>query len=216
MRLLDLFCCAGGAAAGYHRAGFHVTGVDINPQPNYPHLFVQADAIDFLTRNWRHFDAIHMSPPCQHWTPLHARHPGKEYPTLIDASRSAAETTGLPYVIENVMSAPLRKDLSIVLCADNMGLRTVRHRRFEYGGGLVLQQPPHRPHRARTATSRRRERWARGWHVSITGDVGTYVGPEAMGIDWMAGNELCEAIPPVFTEHIGRQLMSVLTSRRAA
>ncbi len=215
-RMLDLFCCAGGAGMGYHRAGFDVVGVDINPQPRYPFMFVQADALEFLERNWRHFDAIHGSPPCQQWTPLHSLHPDKVYPEYIDVFRAAAERTGLPFVIENVMSAPLRKDRSIVLCADNMGLRTIRHRRFEYGGGLVLDQPRHYPHRARTATSRRRERWAQGWHVSITGDVGVYVGPEAMGIDWMNGDELCEAIPPSYTELVGRALIDHLNAREAA
>lgn len=215
-RLLDLFCCAGGAGMGYHRAGFDVVGVDIEPQPRYPFLFVQDDALDFLARNWRHFDAIHASPPCQEYTPLHALHPDKRYPTLIEPTRELVESTGLPFVIENVMSAPLHKDRSVVLCGDNMGLRTVRHRRFEYGGGLVLDQLAHRPHRAPTATSRRRERWAAGWHVSITGDVGTYVGPEAMGINWMNGAELCEAVPPAYTEHIGRQLVAALSTEVAA
>ena len=211
-RLLDLFCCAGGAGMGYHRAGFDVVGVV--PQPRYPFMFVQADAVDFLARNWRHFDAIHASPPCQEYTPLHALHPDKRYPTLIEPIRELAESTGLPFVIENVMSAPLRKDRSIRLCADRMGLRTVRHRRFEYGGGLVLTEPTWcgNQHSAKTATSRRRERWAAGWHVSITGDVGTYVGPEAMGIDWMNGDELCEAVPPAYTELIGRALIEHLNT----
>jgi DNA (cytosine-5)-methyltransferase 1 len=215
-RLLDLYCCAGGAGAGYHRAGFDVTGVDISPQPRYPYRFTQSDAIEFLHRNHRHFDAVHASPPCQSYTPLRALHPDKRYPDLVAATRAALRDTGLPYVIENVMTAPLDKVRSVVLCADNLGLRTVRHRRFEYGGGLTLTQPRHIPHRARTATKQRRQRWAEGWHVSITGDVGTYVGPEAMGIDWMSGDELCEAIPPAMTEWVGRQMLAHLAGERAA
>ena len=153
------------------------------------------------------FDAIHASPPCQHWTPLHAMHPDKEYPMLIDATRELATKTGLPFVIENVMSAPLDKKRSITLCGGMFGLRTYRHRRFEYGNGFTLVAPEHPKHVIRTATKQRRQKWAEGWHVSITGDVGTYLGPEAMGIDWMNGHELCEAIPPSYTEYIGRHLI---------
>lgn len=195
---------------GYHRAGFDVVCVDIEPQPNNPFEFIQADALDFIAVHGHEFDVIHASWPCQAYTPLAALHPNKVYPDLVGPGREVMIASGRPWVIENVMAAPLDKKRSIVLCADNFGLRTVRHRRFEYGGGLVLAQPAHRPHRARTATSRRRERWALGWHVSITGDVGTYVGPEAMGIDWMTGDELSEAIPPIYTEYIGRQMLAQL------
>jgi DNA (cytosine-5)-methyltransferase 1 len=206
-RLLDLFCGAGGASVGYHRAGFDVVGVDIAPQPRYPFEFHQADALTYPLAG---FDAIHASPPCQHASPLGALSPHKTYPALIEPTREALRAWGGPYVIENVMAARLDRRASVVLCADNMGLRTVRHRRFEPGGGVLLTAPAHRPHRALTATSRRRERWAQGWHVSITGDVGTYVGPEAMGIDWMTGNELSEAIPPAYTQFIGQQLLDHL------
>lgn len=204
-RLLDLFCCAGGAATGYSRAGFDVVGVDVAPQPRYPFEFVQADALHYLAEHWREFDAVHASPPCQSYTPLGALHPHKTYPDLVAATRSLLDLTGLPYIIENVMSAPLDKDRSITLCGGMFGLRTYRHRRFE--SRLALTAPAHPKHVALTATKQRRVRWAEGWHVSITGDVGTYVGPEAMGIDWMSGNELSEAIPPAYTEHLGAQLI---------
>lgn len=206
---------------GYHRAGYDVVGVDIVQQPRYPFRFIQADAIDFVSRNWKHFDFVHGSPPCQEYTPLHALHPHKTYPDHIAALRHALSATGLPYVIENVMSAPLDKARSIVLCGEMFGLRTIRHRRFEFSSGLTLAAPRHPKsgevvdgmrcdrsgHRCRTATKRRRELWDQGWHVSITGDVGTYVGPEAMGINWMTGDELCEAVPPAYTEYIGTRLV---------
>jgi DNA (cytosine-5)-methyltransferase 1 len=204
-RLLDLYCCAGGAGTGYARAGFDVVGVDIQPQPRYPFEFHQADALEYLTDHWREFDAIHASPPCQSYTPLGALHPHKVYPDLVAVTRALLDHTGLLYVIENVMAAPLLKDRSIMLCGGMFGLRTYRHRRFE--SNATLRAPDHPKHVIRTATKRRRELWAQGWHVSITGDVGVYVGPDAMGIDWMNGNELCEAIPPAYTEHIGRQFM---------
>jgi DNA (cytosine-5)-methyltransferase 1 len=205
-RLLDLFCCAGGAAMGYHRAGFDVVGVDIKPQPRYPFEFVQRDAIEVL-------DAVHASPPCQSYTPLRALHPDKTYPDLVDATRARLDQTGLPYIIENVMTAPLIKEKSIVLCGAMFGLRAYRHRRFE--SNVDLCAPAHPKHVAMTATSRRRERWDAGWNVSITGDVGTYLGLEAMGIDWMNGNELCEAIPPPYAENIGCQIINSLTSNSA-
>jgi len=214
MRILDLFCCAGGAGMGYHRAGFEVVGVDIAPQPNYPFEFHQGDALKFLLEHHHKFDAFHASPPCQAYTPLTALHPHKVYPDLVDATRDALDALGKPYVIENVMSAPLDKARSVTLCGGMFGLRTYRHRRFETR--LKLTAPEHPKHVARTATKQRRQRWAEGWHVSITGDVGTYLGPEAMGIDWMNGNELCEAIPPAYTEHIGRQLLEHLTTEAAA
>ncbi|MGW4739007.1 DNA methylase [Nocardia xishanensis] len=208
-RLLDLYCCAGGAAMGYHRAGFDVVGVDIIHQPRYPFTFHRADAIEFLTAHGHEFDAIHASPPCQRYSSLHALSPDSEYPDLVAATRAALDAVGRPYVIENVMPAPLDRARSITLCGAMFGLRTYRHRRFE--SRLRLSAPVEPEHRVRTATSRRRERWAAGWNISVTGDVGRYVGPEAMGIDWMTGDELCQAIPPAYTQHVGAQLLAHLT-----
>lgn len=197
---------------GYSHAGWDVVGVDIVAQPRYPFDFIQADALDVLTdvALLSSFDVVHASPPCQHASALRALSPDKQYPALIEPTRNLLDAWGGPYVIENVMPAALVKQRSVVLCGGMFGLRTYRHRRFE--SRLPLPQPSHPIHVARTATSRRRERWAQGWHVSITGDVGTYVGPEAMGIDWMTGNELCEAIPPPYTEYIGRVLRDHVTA----
>ncbi|MFN3836739.1 MAG: hypothetical protein ACK4MI_03405 [Brevundimonas sp.] len=212
MRILDLFCCAGGAGMGYHRAGFEVVGVDLAPQPRYPFAFIQTDALSLDMRFLRSFDAIHASPPCQHYSPLNALSPEKEYPDLVAPTRALLTDSGLPWIIENVMSAPLDKARSVTLCGGMFGLRTYRHRRFE--SNVDLQAPPHPPHVIRTATKQRKARWAEGWHVSVTGDVGTYVGPAALGIDWMNGDELCQAIPPAFTEHLGRQLLAHIQSSR--
>lgn len=207
-RLLDLFCCAGGASTGYQRAGFDIVGVDIAPQPRYPFTFHQGDALEFLTAHGHEFDVITASPPCQAHSPLAALHPGKVYPNLIPATRTALRATGKPFVIENVMPAPLDLARSITLCGAMFGLRTYRHRRFE--SNLTLTAPAHPVHTVLTATTRRRERWAQGWNVSVTGHIGTYVGPEAMGIDWMNGDELSQAIPPAYTHHIGAQLLTQL------
>ncbi|WP_067714603.1 DNA cytosine methyltransferase [Nocardia yamanashiensis] len=209
--LLDLFCCAGGAAKGYHNAGFEVVGVDLAPQPNYPFEFHQGDALEFLAMRGHEFAAVHASPPCQQYTSLHALHPDKTYPDLVAATREALDTLGRPYIIENVMSAPLLRARSIMLCGAMFGLRTYRHRRFE--SRLALAAPAHPEHRVPTATRERRKRWAEGWNISVTGDVGRYVGPEAMGIDWMSGDELCQAIPPAYTEHLGYQLRVAVDRR---
>lgn len=218
-RLLDLCCGAGGAAKGYADAGFEVVGVDIKAQPSYPYRFFPGDALDVLRTVirdggiWRvgegmyRFDFIHASFPCQGfkrgtlWS---------NKPDLVTPGRELLAATGLPWVIENVMEAPLDRERSIVLCANTFGLRTYRHRRFEPSPGLELTAPAHLPHLKRAPNRRRRERWLAGDHASITGDVGTYVGPEAMGIDWMTGNELSEAIPPAYTEWVGRQVLTQL------
>lgn len=206
-RLLDLFSGAGGAGMGYAQAGFEVVGVDHRSQLRYPFEFHQADALTYPLDG---FDAIHASPPCQAYTPLGALHPHKEYPDLVAATRTELMASGLPYVIENVMAAPLLTASSITLCGGMFGLRTYRRRRFE--SPIPLVAPPHPPHVIRTATKRRRELWDLGWHVSVTGDVGVYVGPEALGVDWMTGNELCQAIPPAYTRFVGEQLLAAVTA----
>lgn len=217
-RLLDLCCCQGGATRGYQNAGFYVVGVDIAPQPRYiGDEFIQADALDVLSDRAfvSRFDAIHMSWPCQGFK-LGTLRTTKPVPDLVTPGRKAASATGLPWVIENVMEAPLDPARSIVLCANTFGLRTYRHRRFESSHHLELVAPPHLPHVKRAPNRRRRERWLAGDHASITGDVGTYVGPEAMEIDWMTGNGLSEAIPPAYTRWVGTQLLAYLTDTRPA
>jgi len=209
-RLLDAFCGAGGATRGYQMAGFHVTGVDIKPQARYVgDAFHQGDAIDFIREHGHEFDAIHASPPCQAYTPLRALQGDTEYPDMVDDTRDALIASGLPWVIENVMSAPLRG--GIYLCGGMFGLRTYRHRRFE--SSVLMMQPYHPPHTVKTSTKKRRACWDAGMHISVTGDVGTYVGSQAMGIDWMTGNELSQAIPPAYCKHVGDQLMAFLRNR---
>lgn len=218
-RLLDPACCAGGAAMGYSRAGFAVVGVDVNPQPRYPFELIQADALDVLRDRAfvKSFDAVHASWPCQGfkkgtlWS---------DKPDLVTPGRELMSTYDMPWVIENVMECPLIDP--IVLCGSMFDgptgrpLRVYRHRRFEGSPGLNLVAPPHPKHTVRTANSQRLKRWNEGWNASITGDVGTYVGPEGMDIDWMTGNELSEAIPPAYTEWVGRQLLAHLEGVRAA
>ena len=200
-KLLDLCCCEGGASVGYLRAGFDVTGVDILPQPKYPLRFEQADCLEVPLEG---YDLIHMSPPCHDHTPLKslAGEDGTGY--ILAAVRERAKASGIPWVLENVPGAPMRTDL--MLCGKMFGLRVKRHRQFEFSEGLRVSHLPHPKHTAKTATSRRRERWAEGWDISVTGDVGVWCGLEAMGIDWMSGDGLSQALPPAYTQYIGSHL----------
>lgn len=211
--LLDTYCGAGGSAVGYARAGFEVVGVDIAAQPHFPFEFHQADALEFIEKHGRDFDVIHASPPCQAYTPLRALHPSNHYPDLVAPTRAALLATGRPWAIENVPGAPLR--WFVTLCGTMFGLRVYRHRRFECSH-LLMQ--PHHPRHTVTAdgcTGRdRKARYLAGAFVTVCGHVGSYAG-DAMGIDWMTGKELSQAIPPAYCEWLGRQLRRA-TGRRPA
>ena len=207
-RIADLFCGAGGAAMGLHRAGFEVVGFDIEPQPRYPFEFHQQDA---LTVDLSGFDAVWASPPCQAYTPLRARYPEKDYPDLISVTRRALEDSSLPWIIENVIPAPIRRD--VMLCGTMFDLRVYRHRKFETSGLFAPMSPEHPKHKYRTGSGRgqtqRKAHYLAGNFVTVTGNVGSYAG-EAMGIDWMTGKELSQAIPPAYSEFLGRQLARAL------
>lgn len=199
---LDLFCGAGGATRGLQKAGFHVVGIDIKPQPRYcGHKFIQADVFDVPF--WGDYDFIWASPPCQPFTVLGGREDLSKYEDLVEPVRERLQKTGRPWVIENVVGAPLRADLT--LCANSFGLRSYRHRIFECS--FPVHQPAHKPHTVRVNRrgENRKKHWANGGHMTITGDIGRYIGPEAMGIDWMSGNELSQAIPPAYAKYIAQQ-----------
>lgn len=207
-RLLDLFCCAGGAGAGYSRAGFDVVGVDIDPQPRYPFEFHQGDALKFLLEHHHEFDAFHASPPCQAFTNAQ-RIQGNEHPDFITATRAAFELIGKPWVIENVVGAPLKDPIE--LCGAMFpGLRTYRHRLFE--SNVALQQPLHPTHVARTAKMGRQPGPDEFMHV-VGNFSGVAAGRVAMGIDWMTRDELREAIPPAMTVLVGSKLLEHMVGR---
>lgn len=215
MRLLDLFCKAGGAAMGYHRAGFdEIVGIDIEPQKRYPFEFVQCDALEYVRDHWMEFDAIHASPPCQAYVKglnkvNQARGRIGNHKDLVPATRAALERTCLPWVIENVVGAPLRSP--IMLCGSSFGLPIFRHRLFESNVFLFSRRCEHwrfvEP-KFYTSCSMNKNQLSRVCQVyGRPSNEKQAKWPAAMGIDWMIGPELSQAIPPAYTEHIGRQLL---------
>lgn len=203
---------------GYYRAGFDVVGVDIESQPRYPFSFVQADA---LTVDLSGFDVIHASPPCQaNLKGLGAanRALGRDYEhaDVIVPVRTRLKASGVPYVIENVVGAALHRPVQ--LCGSSFGLPIRRHRRFESNTLLLVppcehdrEGPPQYWTSFRPGGKVRRSRvvqvYGRGAETHLWGP--------ALGIDWMTPAELTQAIPPAYTEHIGRQLIAAL-AREAA
>lgn len=216
-RLLDLFCGAGGAAMGYHRAGFDVVGVDIKPQPHYPFEFHQGDAMTFPLDG---FDAIHASPPCQRWSDLAKRNGNADaWPDYIAPMRDRLLLCGAPWVIENVDGAPLVDP--VVLCGTMFpGLRVLRHRLFEVSFPLSRRAHPRHPlvftHDKRKGHYGRLDQDTAFVQVTGGGNCTVANKRSAMGIDWMTGAELNEAIPPAYTEHIGSKLLARVLARRAA
>jgi DNA (cytosine-5)-methyltransferase 1 len=211
---LDLFCGAGGAAVGYHRAGFEVIGIDIALQPNYPYEFKRINALNV---ELSYYDAIHASPPCQNycWSTTKHRAAGKIYPDLLEPIRARLIAAGVPYVIENVPTAPLKNPT--YLEGTMFGLNVIRRRGFETN--WWLQQPRFRPRKRpimqqskinpgiflkKSAYCFVAGNGADGWSCRVAD------WRVAMGIDWMTRTEIKQAIPPAYTEYIGRHLMGAL------
>jgi len=223
-KLLDLFACAGGASMGYHMAGFEVTGVDIERHDAYPFEFHQGDAIVFVKEHGHEFDAIAASPPCQAYSVTKSLHTST-HAQLVEPTRDALAGSGKPYVIENVVGAPLRDPIQ--LCGSMFGLRVRRHRLFE--SNVPLEQPPcdhawqdaDLVYNLRVSKSRGRTR--RSGIIPVHGGLQmlfddksntmleTHAVGAAMGIDWMTKAEMNQAIPPAYTRHIGAQLMQYLS-----
>jgi DNA (cytosine-5)-methyltransferase 1 len=209
-RLLDLFCGAGGSAVGYHRAGFAVTGVDLAPMPRYPFEVIQVDALTYVAEHGHEYDAIHASPPCQGYS-IMAHATGRESPRLIAATRDALAATGKPYAIENVALASREMRDYLTLCGTMFGLRVRRHRLFETRPVNCALLPP--------CTCRHGVRSGRLVGQMLSGKVapgrtprtGLYTESdrrEAIGVPWMTTMEARQAIPPEYTEWIGRHLLA--------
>ncbi len=216
-RALDLFCGAGGATRGLQMAGFHVTGVDLHPQPRYcGDAFFQADALKFPLEG---FDFIWASPPCQGYSAASWCHRinGRVYPDFIAPTRARLTSIEAPWVIENVPGAPL--NLAIRLCGLSFGLPLLMHRRFE--SNLFLLAPAHIRHsrgmairkeiftvagKSRSRTNNRRN--SEPYQTASVAEART-----AKAIDWpMTYSEMANAVPPAYSEYIGRQVMEVLSA----
>ena len=185
---------------GLHRAGFEVIGVDIKPQSHYPFEFHQGDATTFPLEG---FDAYWASPPCQGYSRTVSLHKGKVYPKLIEPVRERLLATGKPYIVEGVVGSPL--DNPFLLCGAMFGLRTYRHRLFE--ASFLIFNPVHPRHVHRVLNRVYRTDWDGFFCVCGGGNAPLSQMKEAMGIDWMKRSELTEAIPPAYSEYIGRQLI---------
>lgn len=219
MKLLDLYCGGGGCSVGYHRAGFdEIVGVDIARQPHYPFTFVQADAIEYVLEHGYEFDMIHASPPCQLYSVTASLSNGN-HPDLIDKTRDALRRVGKPYVIENVPGAPLVD--AIVLCGTMFGLRVLRHRLFETWPVQVVFPPATCQHNGKaTGNAYRKDglrvtaSFAHGYQfLTITGhDFLASDARQAMDIDWLPKSRLAQAIPPAYTEWLGRQMIDITLS----
>jgi len=231
MIALDLFCGAGGASKGLLDAGFkRVIGVDNVEQKEYirPKSFVCTDAIKYVSCNeLENIDFIWASPPCQQysWGTVKWRNKGKKYPDLVGITRSALEKTGKPFVIENVVGAPLRKDL--MLCGEMFGLRIIRHRIFEIHG-FDCKQPEHKKHKRHVYDGTACGVWMGGkpgcwgnqamrkYYVTVAGHGGDggkgncslKAWQEAMEIDWISNKKtLAQCVAPKYSEYIGKQYL---------
>jgi hypothetical protein len=233
-KLLDLFCCDGGASMGLSQAGFdNIIGIDIDPHPNYPFEFIQADATD-PPLDLKDFEFIWASPPCQAFSigTKGWRNKGKKYNNFIEATRDLLKVSGKPYCIENVPLAPIRKDL--ILCGQMFGLPIIRHRHFELFG-FRAEQPRHPHHfdsvnkgnlicvstgidecggfgfrnKEERAKARRKKKSKYIQVAGHGGDSASYkikAWQDAMGIDWIKNRKfLAEAVPPKYSKYIGQE-----------
>ena len=211
MKLLDLYCKAGGASKGYQLAGFEVVGVDIKKQKRYPYEFIQADCLELMKdiEFLKSFDVIAASPPCQtHSITQHLRNAqgrSTDKVDLIPQTREALIASGKPYVIENVPGSPLIKPIQ--MCGSYFGLKVRRHRRFESNLPLVGSPCKHKEQGKPVGVyGSMRDEIPKGGHTAKTIEEAR----EAMGIDWMIWGELVEAIPPIYTQEIGKQLLLLM------
>ena len=223
LKALDLFCRAGGSSKGLQLAGFDVTGVDIDPQPEYPFRFVQADALAYDLRG---YDLIIAGPKCQRWSQA-TRQSGdpSQYPDQIMPLRERLIANGAPFIIENVLGAPLRDP--VMLCGAMFGLGVVRHRLFECS--FPIERPTHPKHKGSLVTGEyvtvagnggvpawtMKERERRGLPRHIPGEMTLQRWQQAMGIDWMSRGNLTQAIPPAFFEWLGVRARAHIERTRA-
>jgi hypothetical protein len=217
--VLDAFSCKGGSSRGYQLANCHVTGVDIEDQPGYiGDVFHRGDAVEYIREHGPSFDFVHAGPPCQHDCTLTAgTNAGREYPDLLFPTLAALESTGRPWVLEQPpgrATARMPRKPDLTLCGEMFGLRVIRHRNFWFGG-VDAPRIAHVPHQGRTRGWRHGVCYP-GHYLAVYGEGGgkgsVAEWQAAMGIDWTDDRKsIAEAIPPAYTEFIGRHLVSALS-----
>jgi len=206
MKALDLFCGAGGASYDLNQAGFTVIGVDINNQPNYPFDFTQSDAVSFDIPKDVNF--VWASPPCQAFTAYKRNGKVKNYPNLIPEVRNKLKQWGGLYCIENVKNAPLENPIQ--LCGSSFGLNVRRHRLFECN--FYVKAPPcdHSWQTPRFPPASNRKNLRKTVEIGVW-RISLEVQKKAMGINWMKLKELSQAIPPAYSELIGKFALMALS-----
>lgn len=209
MKAADLFCKAGGASMGLARAGFEVTGFDIEPQPRYPFRFIQADA---LLSDLSGFGFVWASPPCQKFTIAGRtqRASGREYADLINATRHMLIQSGIPWAIENVPGAPVRPDF--ILCGSQFGLPIARHRLIECSFATGLTPSCQHVEDIITVCGHGTPQWMRQRRIKLGlhPNASVAVKKAAMGIDWMNRGELSQAVPPAYSQFIAEKFLAGL------
>lgn len=211
MILLDLFCGQGGAASGYSEAGFDIIGIDIKPQPNYPFTFIQADALT-LPIDLNKIDAIHASPPCQSYSTMNNGR-GSTHPALIDDTRKLLSSTNLPYIIENVMGARKEMPDAELLHGGMFDIRTTRPRLFETNWRYLPPKKCPRPKDPLGIYGHHEQNGRVLWRRKDgTAQLAATLkqAQEILSMPWADWRGVCEAVPPVYTKHIGQQLMEIL------
>ena len=214
LKLLDLFCGAGGASRGYALAGFEITGIDLKHGKRYPFNYIKGDVLGYLKDLdfLRSFDVIHASPPCQtHSITQHLRKAqGKTTSKLdlIPETRAALIASGKPYIIENVVGSPLINP--VLLCGSAFGLKVRRHRLFESNLDLTGTNCKHKEQgRPIGVYGSMRDEIPKGGKTADS--IGQAL--DAMGITNMIWSELVEAIPPTYTEFLGNQITTLIMTR---
>lgn len=207
LKALDLFCCAGGSSDGLVRAGFKVTGIDIEAQEEYPYDFIQKDATKLSIKFLRQFDFIWASPPCQQFTRAKHLRNAQGYKTkalnLIPITRKLLQKAGVPFVIENVKGAPLRED--VLLCGSSFGLKVRRHRVFECSFEVEQLPCKHKEQGKPIGVYHRmKDKIPHGGHTAET----IKQARKAMGTNRMSWNKLKESVPPIYAYHIAKCFLS--------